>query len=86
MATGDRPGTTRLAPYTIAGLLANMDAQPKQGKPVLYWDGDCNFCRRWVDRWKADSAGAVEYRTLQSAPPDVVAAAGGIPFARIVLS
>ena len=28
MATGYRPGTTRLASYTIAGLLANMDAQP----------------------------------------------------------
>jgi predicted DCC family thiol-disulfide oxidoreductase YuxK len=86
MATGYRPGTTRLAPYTIAGLLANMDAQQTQGKPVLYWDADCNFCRRWVDRWQADSAGSVEYRTLQSAPPDVVAAAGGVPFARIVLA
>jgi predicted DCC family thiol-disulfide oxidoreductase YuxK len=86
MATGYRPGITRLGSYTIAGLLANMDAQQTQGKPVLYWDADCSFCRRWDDRWQADSAGSVEYRTLQSAPPDVVAAAGGVPFARIVLA
>ena len=81
-----RPGTTRLEPYTTAGSLANMDASPDKGKPVLYWDADCNFCRRWVERWKADSGTAVDYCTLQSAPPEVVAAAGGVPFQRVVLT
>ena len=56
-----------------------------EGRPVLYWDGDCNFCRRWVDRWRDSTAGRVDYRTLQTAPADVVQAAGGVPFQRIVL-
>lgn len=63
-----------------------MDAPPTNGRPVLYWDADCSFCRRWVERWRDDTAGAVDYQTLQSAPPDIVAAAGGIPFQRIVLA
>ncbi len=62
-----------------------MDAQDGQSKPVLYWDADCNFCRRWVERWQADSGNAVVYRTLQEAPPAVQSAAGGEPFQRIVL-
>lgn len=53
--------------------------------PVLYWDGDCGFCRRWVDRWRATTGDAVEYRTLQGAPPAVRAAAGGERLERIVL-
>ena len=63
-----------------------MDAQDGQKKPVLYWDADCNFCRRWVERWKSDSGDAVEYRTLQEAASEVKSAAGGEPFQRIVLT
>ena len=62
-----------------------MDPQDGQKKPALYWDADCSFCRRWVDRWKADSGEAVEYLTLQEAPSAVKSAAGGEPFQRIVL-
>jgi predicted DCC family thiol-disulfide oxidoreductase YuxK len=62
-----------------------MDAQEGQRRPVLYWDADCSFCRRWVERWKADSGDAVEYETLQEAPASVKTAAGGEPFQRIVL-
>ena len=63
-----------------------MEAPRSQAKPVLYWDADCNFCRRWVERWEDESGDAVEYSTLQTAPPDVVVAAGGPPFERIVLA
>lgn len=62
-----------------------MDNQKGAGKPVLYWDADCNFCRRWVGRWREGTGDAVEYRTLQEAPADIVEAAGGIPFQRVVL-
>ena len=58
-----------------------------QGRPpILYWDGDCRFCRRWVERWRATTGDAVEYRTLQGAPPGVLAAAGGEKLERIVLA
>lgn len=63
-----------------------MDAPPNLNKPVLYWDADCAFCRRWVERWESSSGQAIIYRALQKAPPKVVAAAGGEPFQRIVLS
>jgi len=53
---------------------------------VLYWDGDCDFCRCWVDRWRAVTGARVDYRQLQDAvSPEVVAAAGGLPPQRIVL-
>lgn len=34
-------------------------------KPVLLFDGDCGFCRLWVGRWKALTAGAVEFIPYQ---------------------
>jgi predicted DCC family thiol-disulfide oxidoreductase YuxK len=34
-------------------------------KPTLFWDGDCHFCWRWVERWKETTLGAVDYVPLQ---------------------
>ncbi|HTS18977.1 MAG TPA: lipase maturation factor family protein [Verrucomicrobiae bacterium] len=34
-------------------------------KPVLIFDGDCNFCRRWISRWRESTADRVEYIPLQ---------------------
>jgi predicted DCC family thiol-disulfide oxidoreductase YuxK len=34
-------------------------------KPTLLWDGDCHFCRRWIERWNETTAGAVDYETSQ---------------------
>jgi len=30
-------------------------------RPLLIFDGDCGFCRRWIVRWKALTADAVDY-------------------------
>src|SRR5438874_2073276 len=30
-------------------------------KPVMIWDGECHFCRRWIERWREITAGEVEY-------------------------
>src|ERR1700682_6656787 len=38
------------------------DAPPK---PLLIFDGDCHFCRRWIERWRDLTAGAVEYAPFQ---------------------
>ena len=62
-----------------------MDGENTLTKPVLFWDADCGFCRRWVDRWQEITGDAVEYRTLQDAPPEAVARAGGTPFQHIVV-
>jgi predicted DCC family thiol-disulfide oxidoreductase YuxK len=36
-------------------------------KPLLIYDGDCHFCRRWVERWREITQGAVEYASFQEA-------------------
>ncbi len=36
-------------------------------KPVMLFDGDCHFCRRWIERWKDLTGDAVEYRSFQEA-------------------
>src|SRR5947209_15082158 len=46
-----------------APLLARVSSPP--AKPLLIWDGECHFCRHWIERWKALTAGQVEYRTSQ---------------------
>ena len=28
-------------------------------KPLLVYDGDCSFCRLWVERWKATTGNQV---------------------------
>jgi predicted DCC family thiol-disulfide oxidoreductase YuxK len=34
-------------------------------KPVLVFDGDCNFCRRWISRWQQATGDRVEYVPFQ---------------------
>src|SRR5438094_452004 len=34
-------------------------------KPVLIFDGDCGFCRRWVGRWKGLTGDTIEFAPSQ---------------------
>jgi predicted DCC family thiol-disulfide oxidoreductase YuxK len=34
-------------------------------KPLVVFDGDCNFCRRWIERWREFTEGTVEYAPFQ---------------------
>ena len=63
-----------------------MDPSSAPSRPVLYWDGECGFCRRWVERWESVTGDTVGYSQIQGAPPEVVAAAGGDPPQRVVLA
>jgi len=36
-------------------------------KPLMIWDGDCHFCKRWIERWREVTAGKVDYATYQEA-------------------
>src|SRR4051794_15039916 len=36
-------------------------------KPLLIWDGDCDFCRLWIERWREITAAKVDYVTYQQA-------------------
>ena len=31
----------------------------------MIFDGDCHFCRRWIERWREQTKGAVEYQPSQ---------------------
>src|SRR3970040_1079371 len=34
-------------------------------KPLLIYDGDCGFCRRWIARWQSLTGDRVEYAPFQ---------------------
>lgn len=33
----------------------------------MVWDGDCHFCRRWIERWREITGEEVDYRPFQQA-------------------
>jgi len=35
------------------------------GKPLMIYDGECNFCKFWIIRWQQATEGKVEYIRLQ---------------------
>src|SRR5258708_2659555 len=34
-------------------------------KPLMIWDGECHFCRRWIERWREITDGAIDYAIFQ---------------------
>ena len=50
-----------------------MPEPPRTGappaKPLMIFDGDCGFCRRWIRRWKSETGESIDY-----APAEEVAA------------
>jgi lipase maturation factor 1 len=37
----------------------------RRDKPILIYDGDCGFCRRWILRWNSLTRDAVDYAPYQ---------------------
>jgi predicted DCC family thiol-disulfide oxidoreductase YuxK len=33
----------------------------------MIWDGECHFCKRWIERWREITSGKVDYATYQEA-------------------
>ncbi|MEZ5277592.1 MAG: DCC1-like thiol-disulfide oxidoreductase family protein [Opitutaceae bacterium] len=42
----------------------------RDDRPVLLFDGDCRFCRFWVDRWQAQTGGTIEFAPSETVPDD----------------
>jgi predicted DCC family thiol-disulfide oxidoreductase YuxK len=38
---------------------------PPPDRPLLIFDGDCNFCRRWIARWEKGTGPCVDYVEFQ---------------------
>jgi predicted DCC family thiol-disulfide oxidoreductase YuxK len=49
-------------------------------RPALIFDGDCDFCRYWVERWRERTGNAIEYIPFQD--PSVVERFPDIPLER----
>ena len=39
----------------------------RREKPLMVFDGECQFCRRWIARWRQATGDAVDYAPLQEA-------------------
>lgn len=46
-------------------MIARDRVAAPPAKPVLVFDGDCTFCRRWIARWRQSTGEAVEYLAFQ---------------------
>ena len=44
--------------------ILNMPAV-RHTKPLMIYDGDCSFCRIWIDYWRQLTGDAVEYKPYQ---------------------
>ena len=38
---------------------------PRSNKPILVFDGDCSFCKLWIERWRGLTEDRVEYSPFQ---------------------
>jgi predicted DCC family thiol-disulfide oxidoreductase YuxK len=45
----------------------HRSVQNAPARPLVVFDGDCHFCRRWIERWRELTRGAVEYAPFQEA-------------------
>jgi predicted DCC family thiol-disulfide oxidoreductase YuxK len=45
----------------------NLRVSNPPPKPLLVWDGNCDFCRLWIERWRELTGGKVDYTTYQEA-------------------
>jgi predicted DCC family thiol-disulfide oxidoreductase YuxK len=39
---------------------------PPGGKPLMVWDGECDFCAYWITRWAAITGSRVDYAPYQN--------------------
>ena len=39
---------------------------PDRSKPILVYDGECGFCRRWIERWRVVTGDRVVYLPYQT--------------------
>lgn len=51
--------------HTVKQAATEVASRP--AKPLMIYDGDCNFCKFWVNRWQRSTGGRVDY--MQSQEP-----------------
>src|SRR5436190_20871282 len=46
-------------------MKAHLRVSNPPAKPLMIWDGECHFCRRWIERWREITRGEVQYAPYQ---------------------
>src|SRR5271154_1615275 len=46
-------------------MISDIRVAAPPSKPLLIFDGDCNFCTLWIRRWQQMTGDAVDYLPLQ---------------------
>ncbi len=46
-------------------MKSNIHVSNLPPKPLLIWDGDCHFCKHWIERWREITGGKIDYATYQ---------------------
>src|SRR5438270_11178277 len=50
----------------LGRLQSLMRVSNPPAKPLLIWDGECHFCRRWIERWREITGDKVDYEISQN--------------------
>ena len=40
-------------------------SNPPAERPLMAFDGDCGFCRFWIERWRGATGSKVDYEPYQ---------------------
>jgi len=61
------PNESELAPAEVAGesLTNDRAEEAARQKPLLIFDGDCGFCRKWITRWQSMTGDRIDYAPYQ---------------------
>jgi predicted DCC family thiol-disulfide oxidoreductase YuxK len=61
------PNESASAPAKGVGTSPTVDRAEAAGwqKPLLIFDGDCGFCRRWITRWQSMTGDRIIYAPYQ---------------------
>ncbi len=55
----------RSARLTLSLMTDQLRVSNAPPKPLLIWDGECHFCRRWIERWRVITGSEVDYASYQ---------------------
>ena len=47
-------------------MSSNIRVATRPPKPLMVFDGDCNFCTLWIRRWQQATGDAVDYLPAQN--------------------
>ena len=53
--------------FNVGHMKSDIRVATPPPKPLMVFDGDCNFCTLWIRRWQQMTGDAVDYLPSQDA-------------------